>query len=412
MVKLHLVYNNAAKHKIDYIADKEYLNDTLEYIHHGQGRLIKHNATWQYEYSIKDHLDNRAISFAKREQSHKKWLCSEGTATNWIAASTMMFSDITGNGIISNNERRSRVDYYTFGMEHYNNYTSTEYSISKNNYKYNGKEVLEEMNIGLQNYGARLFNNQIGRWHQIDPYSHKYPAINPYNFVANNPTIYVDPDGKDFILYLVFQPGQKQTNEIVNEAQKILNDNGINLKVMGLTFDKGKFLKDGKSMIAADFYTKLDQTDGLAIIGDSEFINSLVGGELDGGQNIHQIGYIDRNDIDSRSERQGVDKTKALARTAIHEGVGHRFLGIGHSSFEGQSIPRYNNGTMYSTEVMNIMHFGGDIVKLNDPNAYKFLIEDKNIIQLKVPLISKKEVIPFFYKYSINQPTDNFTKKL
>lgn len=193
------IQNSAVKHKIDYIADKEYLNDTLEYVHHGQGRLIKHNATWQYEYSVKDHLGNVRATFC----------------------------DLNGNGIISNNERRSRLDYYTFGMEHYNNFTSTEYSISKNNYKYNGKEVLEEMNIGLQNYGMRMYDNVIGRFTTKDRFAEKYATMSPYQYGANNPVKYVDVNGDSIkIGDLNYVPGMKTSDkysEYINNVIESLN---------------------------------------------------------------------------------------------------------------------------------------------------------------------------------------------
>lgn len=36
----------------------------------------------------------------------------------------------------------------------------------------------------------------MGRWLACDPLSLKYPGLSPYNFVANNPIIAIDPDGK------------------------------------------------------------------------------------------------------------------------------------------------------------------------------------------------------------------------
>jgi hypothetical protein len=51
------------KNKVDYIGEKEFLNDTLEYIHHGDGRVIKNCTVFQYEYKIKDHLGNVRATF-------------------------------------------------------------------------------------------------------------------------------------------------------------------------------------------------------------------------------------------------------------------------------------------------------------------------------------------------------------
>jgi RHS repeat-associated protein len=45
------------------------------------------------------------------------------------------------------------------------------------------------------------FNNgSPSRWLSIDPLASKYPSISPYAFVANNPIIYVDPNGAEIVL--------------------------------------------------------------------------------------------------------------------------------------------------------------------------------------------------------------------
>jgi RHS repeat-associated protein len=49
---------------------------------------------------------------------------------------------------------------------------------------------------GYDYFGARYYDARMGRWGSIDPLAGKYPGISPYVYVANNPLIYFDPDGR------------------------------------------------------------------------------------------------------------------------------------------------------------------------------------------------------------------------
>ena len=48
---------------------------------------------------------------------------------------------------------------------------------------------------------ATLDPQVISRWLSPDPLSSKYYSLSPYNFVANNPIKYIDPDGRKIIVF-------------------------------------------------------------------------------------------------------------------------------------------------------------------------------------------------------------------
>jgi RHS repeat-associated protein len=129
----------------------------LDLIHHEEGVVNVTGSTYDYEYFLKDHLENTRVTFKP-------------------------------NG--SNLDTLQKVDYYPFGMiASINNYGLN------NKYLYNGKELQEELDLDWYDYGTRFYDPQIGRWHVIDPWAETNRRWSLYSYCKDNPIRFIDPDG-------------------------------------------------------------------------------------------------------------------------------------------------------------------------------------------------------------------------
>jgi RHS repeat-associated protein len=158
----------------------------------------------------------------------------------------------------------SAQDYYPFGMS----MPDRKYTGGGGyRYGFNGKEKDNETE--LNDFGARFYAANIGRWLSVDPLGYKYQNLTPYSAFMNTPLLFVDPDGKDNFIYIVFvkTASSKLTvqdkNNIVKAVQTIHQANGIHVGV--------KYID---SNVALD-HTKLDPTDKIAYVGIPSEINAL-----------------------------------------------------------------------------------------------------------------------------------------
>ena len=148
----------------DYLKGFQYKDNVLQFFPTAEGYVKNTAGVYSYVFNYKDHLGNVRLSY----------------------------SDSDKNGIIASSEILEENNYYPFGLKHkgYNDGLANIYK-----YKYNGKELQDELSLNLYDYGARNYDPVLGRWLTVDPLAEKYPAYSSYCYVMNNPLRFVDPTG-------------------------------------------------------------------------------------------------------------------------------------------------------------------------------------------------------------------------
>ena len=166
------------KNETAYLTGFQYLDSKLQFFPTAEGYVsVTSESKFNYVYNYTDHLGNIRLSYTSSGSELK---------------------------ILEENH------YYPFGLKHSNyNVDKVDFAkgpdgisiilhpVEKNKYqyKYNGKELQDEMGLNLYDYGARNYDPAIGRWMNIDPLAEVSRKFSPYTYALDNPVYFIDPDG-------------------------------------------------------------------------------------------------------------------------------------------------------------------------------------------------------------------------
>ena len=160
----------------------------VSYLYDANGKKLRATHIIGNDTTLTDYCDNLIY-----ENGVAKTLLVEG---GYISLSDNKYhfyiQDHQGNNRVVADENGNIEEvnhYYPFGG------TFASSSGSVQSYKYNGKELNRKNGLDWYDYGARMYDVALGRWHMVDPMAEKYYSLTPYNYCTDSPNNLIDMDG-------------------------------------------------------------------------------------------------------------------------------------------------------------------------------------------------------------------------
>jgi RHS repeat-associated protein len=211
----------------DYLDGFQYINGVLQffptaegYVNYTEGKELKTNYSYVYQY--KDHLGNIRLSYTQDPEGNGLKVLEENHYYPFGLKHTNYNTDrrtfdngtpmLSVSGDTAAQPAEVAVTAFAAAQDETISLTAdatpqasagmalkvkpeTPVLKSEYKYKYNGKELQDELGLNMYDYGARFYDPAVPRFWQIDPLAEKSRRYSPYSYALDNPVYYIDRDG-------------------------------------------------------------------------------------------------------------------------------------------------------------------------------------------------------------------------
>jgi RHS repeat-associated protein len=172
----------------------------------------------------------------------------------------------------------SSQDYYPFGLA-FNSY-SRENSLA-NQYKFQGQEHQDELDLGWDSFKWRNHQPDIGRFFNVDPLAEKYVYNSPYAFSENRVVNSIELEGLEKVIVTSSEFVAHQNGKTVNTGGELVTNKNVYNKNFNEAPNGGDYKKLSTTMETSDgTFSKPKLYEG----GDTdleEMFDAVVSGDLD-----------------------------------------------------------------------------------------------------------------------------------
>lgn len=366
-VKVQKIVSETGKTAIttDYLGGFQYKDNVLEFFPTAEGYVKNTAGALSYVFQYKDHLGNVRVSYAKNP-------------------TTQVLEIIEEN------------NYYPFGLKHkgYNDYAA-----NANKYKYNGKELQDELGLNFYDFGARNYDPALGRWMNMDALAEVYVGISPYAYTLNNPVLFIDPDGNyvdDSYIYQKYTSGKHKgeyKNPSMVKAWEIFAKSKTGSAFLSNFAQKGQTIAGEKFKGESGKYDKANIDLNFGTKANDGRSSATTGNEVKGDHLQITIGIADNPNLAS-------DLGDFIDDIA-HEGFGHVDL-LAEDFYSDRKID-------YSNIEKNVIDNTDAWIKVNPRERKRYrenLLHHDHEIQNKIFIKKTFPILKEYYKNAKIKKTD------